>query len=146
MTLKPLGHRMVVLPDRPVTETESGLYIPDAYQNQPAMSGIVQRVGDGPERDRRLRSKAIARCMQILDDAEVESATLTEALILARDEMSRYLRDVAELEHIAEVGQRVIFPMEAGHEIVLGEDTEGAMVIVSEDSILAVYDNEEAAA
>jgi hypothetical protein len=60
--------------------------------------------------------------------------------------MARYMADIEDVPHVAEAGQRVIFPMEAGHEIVLGEDTEGAVVIVSEDSILAVYDNEVAAA
>jgi co-chaperonin GroES (HSP10) len=146
MNLRPLGHRLVILPDQPVTETESGLYIPDAYQDTPAMSGIVQRVGDGSFRDRRIRTASIARCLSILETAYESSSSGVEAFATAREEMARYMADIEDVPHVAEAGQRVIFPMEAGHEIVLGEDTEGAVVIVSEDSILAVYDNEVAAA
>lgn len=143
MSLRPLGHRIVVLPDRPVTETESGLYIPDAYQDTPAMSGIVQRLGDGAMRDRRIRTASISRCLSILEDAYTNASSGVEAFVTARDEMQRYMSDIEDLPHVAEVGQRVIFPMEAGHEIVFGEDADGAVVIVSEDSILAVYDTEK---
>ena len=144
--IKPIGHRIVVLPDAAPTQTESGLYIPDAHQDTPPMSGTVIRLGDGPARDVSIRARTVARCLAILDDATLEAATATEALILAKEEIGRYLRDVSEAEHICDVGQRVIFPMEAGHEIVLNEDTDQAVVIVSEDSVLAVYDAEEQAA
>jgi len=144
--IRPLGHRLLVRPDRPVSQTESGILIPDAYNDVPAMSGIVERIGDGHLRDRRIRKAAIARCLTILDDAEVDAATSAEALVLAKDEMQRYLREAERLESIANVGQRVIFPMEAGHELVLNEDTDNAVVIVSEESVLAVYDAEEVAA
>ena len=144
--LKPLGHRLLIRPDRPVTQTSGGILIPEQYQETPAMSGIVERIGSGHERDRRVRKAAIARCMSILDDAEVEAGTEREALVIARDEMLRYLRDSDELDSIADVGQRVIFPMEAGHEIVLDEDAGGAVVIVSEESVLAVWDVESVAA
>ena len=139
--IRPLGHKILVKPDRPVTQTESGLYIPEMSQDMPAMSGIVERVGSGPDRDKRIRARAIARCLCILNDAEVDAGTAREAIVVAREEIGRYLRDATEnLEHICEVGQRVIFPMEVGHEIVLGEDTDDAWIIVSEDSLLAVYD------
>lgn len=140
MNLKPLGHRIVIRPDKPVTATESGIYIPEIYQDMPAMSGTVERLGTGPERDKRIRARTIARCLTILDEAEADHPPVV-ALAVFRDEVGRYLRDATDnTDHIAEVGQRVIFPMEAGHEIVLGERTEETRVIVSEDSILAVYD------
>lgn len=138
--IRPLGHRIVVKPDKPVTASEGGILIPEQYQDVPAMSGIVLRVGDGAARDRRIRAATIARCLAMLDDAEREAATSAEALYVARDELGRYLRDSGEMESVCAVGQRVIFPMEAGHELVLNEDTDGAVVIVGEDSILAVYD------
>ena len=147
MSVKPLGHRVVVIPDKPATHTEGGILIPDAFQDMPAMSGVVHAVGDGCERDKRIRARTVARCLSILDDATIEAATPMEALLLAKEEIGRYLRDATDhTEHACEVGQRVIFPMEAGHEIVLNEDTENAVVIVSEDSILAVYDAETVAA
>ena len=143
MSLRPLGNRIVVLPDSPVTQSESGILIPEMSQDMPSMSGIVQRVGDGPQRDRRIRTAAIARCLSILEDAYNDSSSGVEAFVTARDEMQRYMADIEGIGHIAEVGQRVVFPMEAGHEIVLGEDTESAVIILSEDSVLAVYDTAE---
>lgn len=144
--LRPLGHRLLIRPDRPVEQTTGGIHIPQAYQDTPAMSGIVVRTGDGHLRDRQIRKAAIARCMRLIDDADVEAATPAEALILAKEEMARYLREAEALDSVAEVGQRVIFPMEAGHDIVLGEDTENSVVIVSEESVLAVWDAEGVAA
>lgn len=144
--LRPIGHRLLVLPDRPSEHTTSGIYIPDAYNDTPAMSGIVVRVGSGYERDRRIRSAAIARCMAILDDSDVEAATGREAVVLAKEEMARYLRDAGGIESVASVGQRVVFPMEAGHELVLGEDSSNAMVLVAEDSVLAVFEGASVAA
>lgn len=145
--IRPLGHRIVIRPDQPAEASQGGILIPDAYRDMPAMSGIVQAVGDGCERDKRIRARTVARCLSILDEASIEAATPTEAILIAKEEIGRYLRDATDnAQHICEVGQRVIFPMEAGHEIVLNEDTEHAVVIVSEDSILAVYDAETVAA
>lgn len=141
--IRPLGHRIVIRPDQPVTASEGGILIPDAYRDTPAMSGIVQRLGTGAQREKTIRRAAIARCLSILDDADIEAATGREAISLARDEMQRYLQQAEDIGHLCEVGQRVIFPMEAGHEIVLGENTDDAVVIVSEDSVLAVYDAAE---
>ena len=110
------------------------------------MSGVVLRVGDGYLRDRRIRTKTIARCLRLIEDAEAEAAGAVEALVTAKDEMQRYLREAETLASIAAVGDRVVFPMEAGHELVLGEDADHPLVIVSEDSILAVLDAESVAA
>jgi co-chaperonin GroES (HSP10) len=140
--VRPLGHRLLIVPDQAVTATEGGIVIPDAYNDTPPMSGIVKSIGAGHLRDRRIRTAAIARCMRILDDAEVEAATKGEALAVAKEELGRYLRDAEDLGSIAEVGQRVIFPMEAGHEIVIGEHDE-SLVIVAEESVLAVCDAAE---
>jgi co-chaperonin GroES (HSP10) len=143
--VRPLGHRLLIVPDRPVTATEGGIVIPDAYNDTPPMSGIVKSVGSGHLRDRRIRKAAIARCMAILDGADIEAATRWEAMALAKERMAVYLRDAEDLESIAEVGQRVIFPMEAGHEIVIGEHEE-SLVIVAEESVLAVWDAASVAA
>ena len=144
--IRPIGHRIVVIPDRAPDMTASGIYIPEVHNDIPPMSGTVQVLGDGPERDKRIRARTVARCLSILDNAEIESATPAEALAIAKEEIGRYLRDAGEQTHVCEVGQRVIFPMEAGHEIVIGEDTDNAVVIVAEDSILAVWDAQGVAA
>lgn len=141
--IAPLRNNVVIQPDAPKTETESGFVIPEAYRQLAPMSGIVVKLGDGPERDKRIRARAVARCLAILDDATIEAATPDEAIILAKEEIGRYLRDASDhTQHICDIGQRVIFPMEAGHEIILNEDSEHAVVIVPEDSVLAVYDAE----
>ena len=139
LMIRPIGHRVVVIPDAPATETESGIFIPEQYQDTPPMSGIVQTLGDGPVRDQRIRTRTIAHCLSILDDAQREAATSCEALTLAREEMGRYLVAQADATHVCHVGQRVIFPMEAGHEIIVGESAD-PMVVLSEDAILAVYE------
>lgn len=147
MNLRPLGHRIHVKPDAQPTKTEGGLYIPDAIADDvPPMSGIVTRIGNGPYRDQRIRQAAIARCLAILDDAEIEAVSKAECVQLARDEMSRYMQQLAKGEPTVQVGDRVVFPMDRGHEIVFGEDTDGAVVILNEDDVLAVYDAQENAA
>lgn len=140
--LRPLGHKIVVKPDVEPTQTASGLYIPETSQHAPPMSGTVLRLGNGPAHDRQIRARAITRCLSILNDASIEAATPREALRIAQDEIARYLRDTSELSHVCAVGDRVIFPMDAGHEVVLDEDVEGAVVILSEDSVLAIVDAE----
>ena len=142
-SVKPLGHRLLITPDACVDQTTSGILIPEAYNNIPPMSGIVQAVGCGHLRDRRIRTATIARSLSLMTDAQLEAATPEEAILLWKDEMARYLRDASQLDSVAAVGQRVIFPMDAGHELVLGEDAEHPLVIVSEDSVLAVYDTAE---
>ena len=144
--IRPLGHRLLIAPDAAATMTDSGIVIPEAYTDTPPMSGVVLRVGDGYLRDRRIRTKTIARCLRLIEDAEAEAAGAVEALVTAKDEMQRYLREAETLASIAAVGDRVVFPMEAGHELVLGEDADHPLVIVSEDSILAVLDAESVAA
>lgn len=141
--ITPVGHRVLVRPDQPATQSEGGILIPDAYRETPAMSGIVLRVGNGYLRDQRMRSVTIARAMGLMDEARADAATGAEAIAVWRDLMQRWLREIEACASICEVGQRVIFPMEAGHEIVLGEDTDESVVIVSEESILAVYDAAE---
>lgn len=44
MTLRPLGDRVLVLPDAKRTETASGLVIPE-YVSEPDVSGVVVSLG-----------------------------------------------------------------------------------------------------
>lgn len=144
--LRPLGHKLIVQPDAAPTETESGFYIPEAYQDLPAMSGTVIRLGDGPERDKQIRAKTIARCISIVEEMDRDRLIPLSADAVAPtivSELTRYMRQAESIGHACEVGQRVIFPMEAGHEIVLNEATDDAVVVLSEDAILAVYDAEQ---
>ena len=147
MSVRPIGHHIHVQPDTQPTMTEGGLYIPDAYADDiPPMSGIVVAVGKGAYRDARLRQAVIAHCLAILDDAEIQGANRAEACQLAREEMLRYMQQAGDTGHLVAIGQRVIFPMDRGHEIVLNEDTDGRLVILNEDDVIAVYDTADVAA
>lgn len=111
------------------------------------MSGIVVALGDGGSQPRtvRVRATAIKACIDIVREVD-QTFRHPSATQMALDELGRFLQHEPPVEHVCDVGQRVIFPMEAGHEIVLNEDADGAVVIVAEDSILAVYDAEGVAA
>jgi chaperonin GroES len=48
MTLRPLGDRVLVLPDAKRTQTESGLVLPEMrWSEDPDISGVVAAVGKG---------------------------------------------------------------------------------------------------
>lgn len=144
MQLRPLGHRLLVTPDATPTETASGFIIPGAV-NLPKMSGVVSEVGLGPARDVRIRSAAIARCMRILDDARIDAANAESAIVWAREEMGRYLRQSERIEPLVKAGDRVVFAAESGHEIVLDEATDDAVIVLNEDDVLAVMEQASAA-
>lgn len=137
-TLRPLGSRILVTPDAIATETASGFVIPETYRNMPAMSGIVQALGTGPDSHRRIRSVSIARCIAIVEELAEQFPEATDYANAVRDGLGRYFAQMTELDHICAVGDRVVFPMEAGHQIVVGEDTEGAVLVLSEDAVLLV--------
>jgi co-chaperonin GroES (HSP10) len=62
------------------------------------------------------------------------------------DALGNLLHEAPNPEHYIKVGDRVIFPMETGHEIVFNEDTDDAIVILNEDSVLAVVEAAESVA
>ena len=136
--LKPLGHRIHVQPDRPPTETTSGLLIPNSA-HIPPMSGTVIALGDGPERDAKLRARLLTRLLDLLHEADVETASKEDALALVRRELSAYVTGL-EPEHLVALGDRVVFGPYSGSDVVLGEDVEHATLILREDDILAVLD------
>lgn len=137
LTPTPVGRRVLVTPDPVATETASGFLIPSA-QHQPKMSGRVAAVGTGSAREWRIRCATIARCRSILEHAEVETVTAEDALRVAREELARYLRHAEDLGHPFAVGDRVAFAAESGHELVLDEATNDAVIVLDEDDVLAV--------
>lgn len=138
MNLRPLARRVLIDPDRPPTETASGLLIPGLSVQMPPMSGTVIRVGEGGYHDRQLRRAVVMHCLSILEEAQKEAATSCEALTLAREEMVRYAIRASQDAPLCNVGDHVIFPMEAGHEIVIDERTGESVLLVSEENLLAV--------
>lgn len=48
MTLRPLGDRVLVLPDAKRTQTDSGIVLPEMrYSDDPDVSGVVAAIGNG---------------------------------------------------------------------------------------------------
>lgn len=147
MNVRPLGHRIHVKPDAThIEQTTGGIIVPDAYADVPSMSGTVIALGSGPERDldreRRVRALAIKDCIDAVSEADDQfrHPPVTQVIL---DNLGRMLRldpPDAGLSYDVKVGDRVIFPMDAGHEVVIGEDAKGATVILTEDSILAVVE------
>jgi len=144
MQLIPLGHRVHIRPDKPVTETTGGIILAPAYSQQPPMSGTVIAIGLGPAHDVRVRAEAIRDCISVVSEMD-EQFRHSQATQACLDELGRLLRREPTPVHDVEIGDRVIFPMDVGHEIVFGEKSDQSTVILNEDSILAVCEQEQIA-
>lgn len=152
MSLKPVGHRILVTPDTQDDQTASGLVLPGDRDYVP-VSGIVSAVGDGPERDQRIRLACIARCMSIVEELgeSVESkqrhcdSECDEAWQLARDivdEMRRYKNQVEQFDGTLQVGDRVVYPAESGLKVSQdGQD----YILLNEDDVVVIATEEAAA-
>lgn len=139
MTLRPLGHRILVKPDEQPTETDAGLVLPDAHDHVP-VSGIVVAIGKGPARDQRIRQQCIARCIGIVQEL-TDSSNAAAPLV---DEMDRYKSQVEQYDGSIAVGDRVVFPVECGQ--ALTEDGETMILLNEDDVVVIVTDANEAAA
>lgn len=129
----------MVKPDRRPETTASGILIPQAAYHEPPMSGVVMAVGDWPATLKRIWTRAVKDCIDRIEDAD--SADASDCAYFG-GLLGQLLQEAPSPEHHVHVGDRVIFPMEVGHEIVLNEDTDEAYVILPEDSIIAVYEME----
>lgn len=147
MTIRPIGCKIAVKPDRAPTETASGFLIPDVT-DIPPMSGTVIAVGNGPASHSRLvktRATALRDAIDAVDEVS-EQFRHPAALQVASENLARLLRSTPAAEHLVKVGDHVIFPMNAGHEVVLGENTDEAVLILDEDAVLGVCERAEVAA
>lgn len=146
MKLIPLGHRVHVKPDSTrIEQTSGGIIVPDVYADVPPMSGTVTALGSGPEHDKRIRTQAIRDCIAAVTEVDetFRHAAPTQA---ALEELGRVLRLDPDPEHDVQIGDRVIFPMEVGHEIVIDERTQDTVLVINEESILAIVEPEAAVA
>lgn len=131
--LRPIGHRVLVRPDRPPTETASGFLIPEAI-DIPPMSGTVIAVGDGPRRAFAVKHGVVRRCLAIVDACGDDSSLASRV----REALQQYDQNGDDIERLVVVGDRVIFAPESGHDIVVGEQTDDRVLVLAEDDILAV--------
>lgn len=142
-TLRPLGHNVLVRPDRASRELESGLVMPDSV-DEPPTSGIVVRVGTGPSESLRIRNAVVTRCLRELDAADVEAVSKAECVGLVRDRLLAYLRESEDLQSQCRAGDRVFFPTEGGYTVTLNEETDEAVTVLPESAILGVVEQETA--
>lgn len=133
----PTGHRILIQPDAPPTQSASGLILPADRDHVP-VSGTVIALGTGPARDQRIRAACIARCIAIVEE-------LAEMGVHGLDviaELRRYKNDIERLGHLVAVGDRVVYPVDAG--LALSED--GAdYILLNEDDVIVIADAQVAA-
>jgi co-chaperonin GroES (HSP10) len=141
--IRPVGPRIAVKPDRRPETTESGFIIPQSAYLEPPMSGVVIAVGDWPATMRRIYARAVKDAIDRVEEQIGEPPSAK--LMVACDSLGQLIAEAPNPEHHVKVGDRVIFPMETGHEIVFNEDTDDAIVILNEDSVLAVVEAAEVA-
>jgi co-chaperonin GroES (HSP10) len=134
--LSPLRGNVLVRPDETERVTDSGLFIPDTAAVAPSMSGTVLRVSDTDYRLLRARVATVAHCLRLLDTHGSAHACCSQV----RDAMTDYMRGLANDSEFASVkpGDRVVFPMESGHQLVVGEDLDESVLVIPQDALLAI--------
>jgi co-chaperonin GroES (HSP10) len=142
MSLRPLGHRILVQPDAPSTESAGGLILLETRHHVP-VSGTVVAVGDGLARDQRIRQAAIARCTGIVEELAEQFPNSTEYANALRDEMGRYRCQAGQMEPGVHLGDTVAFPAQVG--MTVTEDGQ-AYIILNEDDVIVVAEAESVAA
>src|SRR5687767_5024805 len=101
MRLTPLTGQIHVRPDPPPTQSDGGIYIPDAYQAMPPMSGTVIAIGppdvDTQRRITAIRACAIRECLQAAEEVADTFRHSTESQMLL-EELARILRTEPPIE------------------------------------------------
>lgn len=141
-TFRPLGHRVLIAPDAPATESAAGIVLPENRDHVP-VSGTVTATGKGSERIHKVRSATVARCISMLEEL-IELGTRDPQEYVA--ELRRYQGTLAAPDDGIAVGDRVVYPVEAG--LTITEDGT-TYVLLNEDDVAIVVeepaDQQEAA-
>lgn len=139
--LKAIGHRIIVKPDAPATESLGGLILPED-RDHVAVSGTVVSLGPGGDMVRfRARQQAITECLVVLEQWSL-TFQHPSSLTIAKEEVARLLGTPPNDREIA-VGDRVVFPEEAG--VNISEDGERYVVLNEDDVAVIVAEEAEAA-
>lgn len=139
MSLRPLGHRILITPDAPQATSASGLELPQDRHHIPT-SGVVAEIGPGgPQGKYRTRQRAIQDCVEVVESA-IQMFGAVSPLLIVRENIAGLLGTGVPDREI-QVGDRVAYGVEVG--LTLVEDGK-EYVIVNEDDVCVVV--EEAAA
>lgn len=140
MSLRPIGHRILVKPDAQPDETVSGLILPQDHDHVP-VSGTVVAVGPGGSQVRyQARQRAIRDCVEVVESTTRQFGPFA-ALQILREEVSALL-GTSDPTREAQVGDRVAFAQESG--LKMSEDGED-YIILNEDDVVVMVNEEQAA-
>ena len=137
MSLRPIGHRILVKPDVQPDESAAGLILPQDRDHIPT-SGTVVEVGPGGNQMRyRSRQRAIKDCLEVLESTE-RMFSSTASLIIARENIAALL-GTSEPEREIAVGDRVAYAAESGLRVTQdGED----YIVLNEDDVAVIVAEE----
>ena len=139
MPLRPLGHRVLIQPDAQESETASGLILPQDRYHVP-VSGTIVAVGSGPARDVTIRARVISRCMGLIEELAQMGIRDPQDYLAA---LSSYKQRCERFESPITVGDRVVYPVEAG--LAITEDGI-AYILMNEDEIAVIAEDVKEAA
>ena len=105
--LKPLGHRVLILPDEQPETSESGLIQLPQDRDHVSCSGTVVAVGNGSKTLWDARQKAVDRAAQVVESWFGHAPACAGIVAAVRDTLGR------EPLPSVRVGDRVVLPVEA---------------------------------
>lgn len=139
MALKPTGHRILIKPDEQRTETDAGLVLLESSHYIP-VSGTVVAVGTGPQWAAALKRDILKDVREIVEGTgEIFPNDGGAPFDVLRDELGRYAQRISA-ESELHVGDRVMFPVEAGQQVT--EDGE-VFILMNEDDVLGIVQEEQ---
>ena len=124
MNLRPLGDRILIKPEKPADQTDSGLYL--AEHPKPEEAGTVVAVGSCAHP---LKHEAEEVAEDLEDDGYATAASL--------------LRQATQREPSVKVGDYVIFSWTAGQRIQI-DDSDEVYLMMRESDVLAVVEGIQA--
>ena len=141
MELRPLGDRILIRPDAPPPVSDI-IHMPDIADRNVEMSGEVIALGDGPQRDARLKREILVDVREMLQECFETFRQQDSALkAMVDDELGRYAA-IRPTEYEVKVGDRVVFPWSAGVKVQWdGED----LILLTEADPVAILEEESAA-
>ena len=140
MALSPTGSRVLVIPDPAPTDSAGGLILPDSARRDPAMSGVVYAVGNGPSAARRIRGVMFAAFHRLVDEvAETGPDTADDLVPQIHAAIARWTCEASSMSELRP-GDRVAFPYTAGQAMTVDGET---YLVLTEDAIVATWTPQE---
>jgi co-chaperonin GroES (HSP10) len=138
MRLIPHGFSVLIEPDPPPEQTDSGLILMPEDRTHMATSGVVVAVGKGSKRLWDERQKAYRKALAAIDRLIVSPM---DVVLNARDAVWMAMQE-REPTPSVHVGDRVVFAAEAG--LTVNDDGKD-YILLEEDRVVIVVEEEESA-